>query len=124
MGKGKHPVPSRTRKLSPSAPMVLQPRGCGRVGPRRTYFSQQGHPPPGMALLAFPDESTPHGRVRVPHVEPRRRSHAVAPMEPIRETLEALTELESSHHEGLRLRQLLRLGALAKDVVPDLVGVS
>ncbi len=33
---GKHPVPSRTRKLSLPAPMVLQPRGCGRVGRRRT----------------------------------------------------------------------------------------
>src|SRR3954452_24624044 len=38
IAKGKHPVPSRTRKLSPSAPMVLQPRGCGRVGRRRTYL--------------------------------------------------------------------------------------
>src|SRR4051794_5943004 len=39
MAKGKHPVPSRTRKLSLSAPMVLQPGGCGRVGRRRTFFS-------------------------------------------------------------------------------------
>ena len=39
IAKGKHPVPSRTRKLSLSAPMVLQPRGCGRVGRRRTYTS-------------------------------------------------------------------------------------
>src|SRR5687768_4407989 len=31
IAKGKHPVPSRTRKLSLSAPMVLQPEGCGRV---------------------------------------------------------------------------------------------
>ena len=35
---GKHPVPSRTRKLSLPAPMVLQPRGCGRVGRRRTFI--------------------------------------------------------------------------------------
>lgn len=33
---GKHPDPSRTRKLSLPAPMVLPPRGGGRVGRRRT----------------------------------------------------------------------------------------
>jgi hypothetical protein len=36
IANGKHPDPSRTRKLSRSAPMVLHPRGCGRVGRRRT----------------------------------------------------------------------------------------
>src|ERR1700750_1456746 len=35
---GKHPDPSRTRKLSQPAPMVLHPTGCGRVGRRRTLF--------------------------------------------------------------------------------------
>ena len=40
---GKHPDPSRTRKLSQPAPMVLHPTGCGRVGRRRTYFSDGGH---------------------------------------------------------------------------------
>ena len=30
--EGKHPVPSRTRPLSPPAPMVLLPQGSGRVG--------------------------------------------------------------------------------------------
>src|ERR671928_777369 len=35
MAKGKHPVPFRTRKLSPSAPMVLRGRPRGRVGHRR-----------------------------------------------------------------------------------------
>src|SRR5690242_5704329 len=33
--EGVRPVPSRTRKLSPPAPMVLHPPGCGRVGRRR-----------------------------------------------------------------------------------------
>src|SRR3569833_2315644 len=33
---GKHPVPFRTRKLSPPAPMVLHRGRCGRVGHRRT----------------------------------------------------------------------------------------
>ena len=42
---GKHPDPSRTRKLSLPAPMVLQPRGCGRVGRRRTHTTpERGHP--------------------------------------------------------------------------------
>src|SRR5205807_10395045 len=38
MAKGKRPVPFRTRKLSPSAPMVLPWRRGGRVGRRRTFF--------------------------------------------------------------------------------------
>src|SRR5690606_20349242 len=32
MAKGTHAFPSRTRLLSPSAPMVLGPQGPGRVG--------------------------------------------------------------------------------------------
>src|SRR3954451_12083041 len=39
----KHPDPSRTRKLSQPAPMVLHPTGCGRVGRRRTIFVDGGH---------------------------------------------------------------------------------
>jgi hypothetical protein len=39
IAEGPHPFPSRTRKLSPPAPMVLGARAPGRVGPRRkTYF--------------------------------------------------------------------------------------
>src|SRR6478752_5978604 len=36
IARGKRPVPFRTRKLSLSAPMVLQGGPCGRVGHRRT----------------------------------------------------------------------------------------
>src|SRR5690554_6833344 len=36
IARGKRPVPFRTRKLSPSAPMVLRGRPRGRVGRRRT----------------------------------------------------------------------------------------
>jgi hypothetical protein len=39
---GKRPVPFRTRKLRPTAPMVLHPGGCGRVGRRRTTI--EGRP--------------------------------------------------------------------------------
>ena len=34
-----HPIPSRTRKLSSSEPMVLHGKPCGRVGRRRDYLS-------------------------------------------------------------------------------------
>ena len=34
VARGIHPFPSRTRKLSPSAPMVLHAQVCGRVGRR------------------------------------------------------------------------------------------
>src|SRR4051794_832215 len=44
---GKRPVPFRTRKLRPTAPMVLHSGGCGRVGHRRTFF--QGKAPPTTA---------------------------------------------------------------------------
>ena len=54
IAKGKHPVPSRTRKLSLSAPMVLQPRGCGRVGRRRTTIHDKATPI-GGGLVAFGD---------------------------------------------------------------------
>ena len=40
IAEGKHPVPSRTRKLSPPAPMVLPGRLGGRVGRRRNIFER------------------------------------------------------------------------------------
>ena len=55
---GKRPDPSRTRKLSPTAPMVLHPPGCGRVGHRRTT------PQPGRA---------PHRRGALPAFKPWRK---------------------------------------------------
>ena len=39
---GKRPVPFRTRKLSPTAPMVLPWRRGGRVGRRRTTIPSKG----------------------------------------------------------------------------------
>src|SRR5215475_975282 len=57
---GKHPDPSRTRKLSQPAPMVLHPTGCGRVGRRRTIFGRRGHHC-GGPFSAFRDLSNgPH----------------------------------------------------------------
>src|SRR3954469_5899042 len=43
IASGKRPVPFRTRKLSPTAPMVLRGGPRGRVGRRRTFF-EDGHP--------------------------------------------------------------------------------
>src|SRR4029453_14096769 len=43
---GKRPVPFRTRKLRPTAPMVLHPGGCGRVGHRRTHIRSRPPNPP------------------------------------------------------------------------------
>src|SRR5262245_48813770 len=40
--EGQHPIPSRTRKLSPPGPMVLQGGPCGRVGRRREIFAKAG----------------------------------------------------------------------------------
>ena len=40
IARGKRPVPFRTRKLSLSAPMVLQGGPCGRVGRCRTFFRE------------------------------------------------------------------------------------
>ena len=40
ISKRPHPIPSRTRKLSSSEPMVLHGKPCGRVGRRRDYLSK------------------------------------------------------------------------------------
>ena len=52
---GKRPVPFRTRKLRPTAPMVLHPRECGRVGHRRTTLKERPH----QDGEAFPALTTP-----------------------------------------------------------------
>src|SRR5947207_9284904 len=54
MVKGKHPVPFRTRKLSPSAPMVLRGGPRGRVGRRRTSCSEGRFRLTEAALTAVP----------------------------------------------------------------------
>ena len=54
---GKRPVPFRTRKLRPTAPMVLHPGGCGRVGHRRNTINGRGPPPPGGGPPAFNPKS-------------------------------------------------------------------
>src|ERR1700712_4258057 len=56
--EGKRPDPSRTRKLSPPAPMVLRPTGRGRVGHRRNTQPPPPTPsprrPPGPGGFVLP----------------------------------------------------------------------
>ena len=51
IARGKRPVPFRTRKLSPSAPMVLHGRLCGRVGRRRTPIPRRTAHPGGPSCV-------------------------------------------------------------------------
>ena len=62
---GKRPATYRTWKLSPAAPMVLHPRGCGRVGNRHNT------PPRGGA--AHTSAAPPHTQ---PHTQQRGHTHA------------------------------------------------
>ena len=48
---GKRPVPFRTRKLRPTAPMVLHPGGCGRVGHRRNIITRSRAPTTQVGAL-------------------------------------------------------------------------
>ena len=72
---GKHPDPSRTRKLSLPAPMVLPPRGGGRVGRRRTFLPKG--PPAMVALSSFP------GAQRCPHCVHRWPPRTPSPHGPL-----------------------------------------
>src|SRR5687768_12250451 len=57
---GKRPVPFRTRKLRPTAPMVLHPGGCGRVGHRRTTITARPrHHVSGPSLINTPPTAQP-----------------------------------------------------------------
>ena len=82
---GKRPVPFRTRKLRPTAPMVLHPGGCGRVGHRRNTINGRGPPPPGGGPPAFnrPPRTEP-GRGPRPGAEPGPdKTRASCPAEPV-----------------------------------------
>src|ERR1700754_3044984 len=70
---GKHPVPSRTRKLSPPAPMVLHGRPCGRVGRRRTQPEEEGPPQPGGPSSIVLDSSIHRQMMRVVRTSGRAR---------------------------------------------------
>ena len=50
---GSHPFPSRTRKLSLPAPMVLGGRPPGRVGRRRNWTSDDAHLVLRVGIVAY-----------------------------------------------------------------------
>ena len=77
MAKGKHPVPFRTRKLSPSAPMVLRGGPRGRVGRRRTP-SSRGRSPTGSGLNCVTGRSSSPVDQRSSPAH-RRATHSGAP---------------------------------------------
>src|SRR6476660_1705874 len=53
LARGTHPFPSRTRKLSPSAPMVLHARVCGRVGSRPIKLKKPRSKDRGFCVLLY-----------------------------------------------------------------------
>ena len=84
MAAGKRPVPFRTRKLSPPAPMVLPPGGSGRVGYRRpnnfTQSTRYTTPPLRSGCFTMSglcvDAQGSVGSVPGPHSALRTTTHA------------------------------------------------
>lgn len=74
MAEGIHPVPSRTRKLSPPAPMVLPGQPGGRVGRRRTLRRRAA--PVRARPFAFPRVPCGHAEVAPSPPRPERRPQA------------------------------------------------
>ena len=97
---GKRPATFRTWKLSPAAPMVLQPTGCGRVGHRHNTLQASSQEPNGSWPLRFPTRKTPvndrHTHKTTPNEHTARmlaRSSAYGP---------ALVSLGSHAHARMR----------------------
>ena len=68
---GKRPATFRTWKLSPAAPMVLHPRGCGRVGNRHNT------PPRGAAHTSAAPQPHTHTHTRTREgTQQRGHTHA------------------------------------------------
>ena len=61
---GKRPATFRTWKLSPAAPMVLQPIGCGRVGHRHNTPKQVRASSKRMGSFAYQAQPLLAGRAR------------------------------------------------------------
>jgi hypothetical protein len=119
MGEGKHPVPSRTRQLSPPPPMVLPGRPGGRVGRRRELFpahragSEATLPPErGFAascLAHFARGSSPGQRVSFATPWPRNNAH-VDPR-PVARGPRGVVLRESAGHRQLHPTGMRRNGA-------------
>ena len=70
IARGKHPDPSRTRKLSLPALMVLHTPVCGRVRRRRTTHHTCPHNPPGCGGTTTPPPKTTTQRPLRFHPDP------------------------------------------------------
>jgi hypothetical protein len=79
IASGKRPVPFRTRKLSPSAPMVLRGKPRGRVGRRRTPF-QTATPPPAGWPSPHASDGAPTPSLRPGVACPARRARRLRPI--------------------------------------------
>ena len=81
---GKRPATFRTWKLSPAAPMVLHPRGCGRVGnrhntpPRGAAHTSAAppHTPTHTRARQTSTRARPHNNAGTQHATTRTRAHA------------------------------------------------
>ena len=79
---GKRPVPFRTRKLRPTAPMVLHPGGCGRVGHRRNTIRSRPpntHVSGGLPHLTVQSLQTHHGGSPALTTPPKTRLNQTHP---------------------------------------------
>src|SRR4029453_8366169 len=89
---GKRPVPFRTRKLRPTAPMVLHPGGWGRVGHRRTHIRSRppnphrdgGSPTLTRQSKTLESQDDPDPNFRCPVWEPRERESPPSDFVPVR----------------------------------------
>ena len=79
---GPHSFPFRTRSLSPTAPMVLRPRGRGRVGRRRHLLTKSPITVCGRGLCCFRKYSRKRPTVRRPPpvLHSSRQIHVVVAM--------------------------------------------
>src|SRR5687768_18159582 len=97
MAEGEHPVPSRTRKLSPPAPMVLLWRRSGRVGRCRDFLTNG--PPARAARSHFRTLTSMSGAFQK---KGRGGPRAAAPIDGLRSE-EHTSELQSRLHLVCRL---------------------
>ena len=67
MLEGPHPFPSRTRKLSPPRPMILGPRGSGKVGSRRIKNKKARKK--FRAFFVFMEDGGPSRVIQFPYMD-------------------------------------------------------
>ena len=85
IAEGKRPVSFRTRKLSPPAPMVLHPGGCGRVGRRRTQPCRNGPPGTGVGHFSCPEAVDDYRRVCAAGADLAAAASPIRPRPSVRE---------------------------------------